>query len=513
MLRTRLFQLLLTIMFCTYPFAVGALELTLEQAIDLALAEGYEARTLHLQLQQAEEDRAAVTGRTATQVDLLIDSPNFAKQVQSVRLPDQLPSYNTVGSLQWRGQLQISKPFVATNTTVSISSDLQQRRESVFRDQANATDKRKEFQSQIRLSVQQPLLAPNSLKLNQERADLQLERTKRRYTEGQLSVIYTVSQAFYMLVSAQRQYEIAAEDVVRQEQVYAIADTRFKLGAIVEMELLQVEADLAESRNTLIVAKGSLERAADQFKQIIGLNLAADVTPKPDFSFLPFVINDDKAVVHALKYRSDMREGQIDRRLAEITLTETDALSMVKANLTAYYDRTGVSDPFLRYGTGTTDLIDSSWEDLRRRPQNIGLRFNLTVPLWDGHTNAAEVAAARLLLAQRDLDSADRELQVRRDIRAAISMVREARKRLTVLNKGLDVARRSYEMSLARFEVGTITALDLSDGHGQLTRVQLNVVDAYIQYRLAIADLSRQTLYDFEKGYSLMGLCCTNDLK
>ena len=165
MLRTQLCQLLLTIIFCTYPFAVGALELTLEQAIDLALTEGYQARTLHLQLQQAEEDRAAAIGRTATQVDLLIDSPNFAKQVQSVRLPDQLPSYNTVGSLQWRGQLQVSKPFVATNTTVSISSDLQQRRESVFRDQVNATDKRKEFQSQIRLSVQQPLLAPNSLKL------------------------------------------------------------------------------------------------------------------------------------------------------------------------------------------------------------------------------------------------------------------------------------------------------------------------------------------------------------
>ena len=123
MLRTRLFQLLLIIIFCTYPFAVGALELTLEQAIDLALAEGYEARTLHLQLQQAEEDQAAVTGRTATQVDLFIDSPNFAKQVQSVRLPDQLPSYNTVGSLQWRGQLQISKPFVATNTTVTRPTD------------------------------------------------------------------------------------------------------------------------------------------------------------------------------------------------------------------------------------------------------------------------------------------------------------------------------------------------------------------------------------------------------
>jgi outer membrane protein TolC len=504
MLRTRLHKLLLSAAILACPVSGGTTELTLEQAIDLALTDGYEARTLKLQLKQAEEDRAAASGRSATQVDLVLDSPNFAKQVQSVRLPDQLPAYNTVGTLQWRGQLQITKPFVATNTTVSLSSDFQQRRESVFRDQSDATEKRKEFQSQFRLSLQQPLLTPNTLKLNLERADLQLERTRRRYTESQLDVIYNVTQGFYQWASARRQYEIAKEDVARQERVYEMAETRFEMGAIVEMELLQIEADLAESRNALIAGKGGLERSADLFKQTVGLNLAADVTPRPDFRVRGFAIDSARAVSHALKHRSDMREREIDRRLAEITLKETDARNAIKGNLTAYYDRTGVSDPFLPYSSGVSDLVDSSWEDLRRRPQNLGLRFTLTVPLWDGRTNSAEVAAARLALAQRDLDSEDREVQVVRAVRSAISQVLEARARLNVLEKGLEVARRSYEMSEARFEMGAITALELSDSHGQLTRAQLNQLDAYIQYRLAAADLTRQTLYDFEKGRSLV---------
>ena len=501
---TRFNGVLVATILCVCATPVMATELTLEQAIDLALTDGYEARTLRLQLQQAEEDRAAAAGRTATQVDLVLDSPNFGKQVQTIRLPDQLPAYNTVGSLQWRGQLQISKPFVATNTTVSINSDFQQRKESVFNDRTDATDKRKEFQSQIRVSLQQPLLTPNSLKLNLERADLQLQRTQRRFTESQLNVIYGVSQAFYQWASSRRQYEIAGEDVARQETVYEMAETRYKMGAIVEMELLQIEADLAESRNAHISARGALERAADQFKQTVGLSLSADVTPRPDFSVETFEIDSAKAVSHALKHRSEMREREIDRRLAEITLKETDARRAIKGNLTAYYDRTGVSDPFLPYDTGTTDLLDSSFDDLRRRPQNLGLRVSVTVPLWDGHTNIAEVAAARLRLSQRDLDSEDGEVQVVSGVRAAISRVREARDRLTVLDKGLEVARRSYEMSVARFELGAITALDLSDSHGRLTRSQLNQLDAYIQFRLAAADLARQTLYDFEKDRSLV---------
>ena len=80
----------------------------------------------------------------------------------------------------------------------------------------------------------------------------------------------------------------------------------------------------------------------------------------------------------------------------------------------------------------------------------------------------------------------------------------ESGNRLDVLKQSEALARRSYEISLARFENGDITAQQLADAQDQLTTAQQKDLTAYIQYQLAVADLKRQTLYDFEKGQSLV---------
>ena len=481
------------------------IELTLETAIELALKDGYEAQVSRLGLVRAEQDQRVAEGRTGTRVNVDFESPDFAKQVQSVRLPDQLPAYNTVGSLLWGGALRITQPIVLTNTTLTLTSDLEQTRQTVFSEQSDGTDKRRDFQTQFRLSLKQPILSPNTLKLNLERANLKLERTRRHFTEAQLDVIYRATEAFYDAVHADRMLAIAREEIERQEAAYQLAETRFQIGAIAEVALLQFETDLAESRNTLILATGDVGRTSDRLKQMIGLPLATEMVPKDDMQVRHFSVDSSKAVSHALRHRSDVRGAEIDRRLAEISLKETDARSAVNAQLTAYYDRTGVSDPFLPYETGTGDLMDSSWEDLRRRPRNVGVRFYVTVPLWDSRTNAAEVASARAALSQRGLAEEDRKTQITREARSAISAVHEANARLVVLEKGLEVARRNYAISRSRFEVGAITALDLSDSQTRLMRARLSHLDAYVSHRLSVASLARTTLYDFEQGRSLVG--------
>ena len=481
-----------------------AVELSLQDAIDLALKEGYDARRRHLVLEAAEAQQAAEEGRARPQVRLVLSAPDFDERVQSVRLPDQLPVYNTIGSLAWGGLLNIEQRVPLTNTTLSFSSNFQQLRQTVFKSQTDTEDKNKQFLSNLTFSIRQPLIAPNTLKLDLETARLGYEQAHRQFTRDQLDIVYTVTRAFYTYYQALRTLEITRAEVERREQAYDLARRKFEAGLIPEVDALQSEVDLAQSRNTFLEAKGDLSGAADDFKLAVGLALEDRVTVRPDLGFTRFEVDSARAIAHGLRHRTDIRDAAIDRRLSEIALSRIGTFRAVRGEIAAYYDRTGVSEAAMPFSSGVGDLFESSWDDLRRRPRNVGVQFTLTVPVWDSGIHRAQVAAARARMRQRELDEDERRRRVILDIRRAITQFREAGNRVDVLRQSGDLARRSYDISLARFENGDITAQQLADAQDRLTRAEQAHLNAYIQYQLAVADLKRQTLYDFETGRSLI---------
>ena len=124
---------------------------------------------------------------------------------------------------------------------------------------------------------------------------------------------------------------------------------------------------------------------------------AADLAPRF------YEVDPQVAIDHAQRHRTENDDLQDQLRRSEITVTETDARSAIRGEVSAFYNLTGISDPDLT-DAGVGDLISSSWEDLKRRPGNRGVRFSLSVPLWDSGVNAQEVASARVAVRRAELD-------------------------------------------------------------------------------------------------------------
>ena len=290
----------------------------------------------------------------------------------------------------------------------------------------------------------------------------------------------------------------------QQEAAFDLARRRYEAGLIPEVEALQPEVDLARSRNQHLQAEGTLSRTEDLFKLTVGLPLHQQVSTRTDLEVRSFVVDEAKAIAHALAHRTEIRQREINRRLAEITLKEVDARSAIRGNLTAYFDLTGVSDPSLGTGAGTGDLFRSSFSDLQERPRNRGVQFSLSVPLWDSGVNKAEVQAARARLQQSVLNTEEETRRVTLQIKAVNIRLRETQGRLGVLQQSEEVAERTYAISMARFDNGDITSADLALDRDRLTQARQDYLDAYIAYQLAVADLKRQTLYDWENDRSLV---------
>ena len=494
---------LIFVLLASSPAKSQIVDLTLEDAIALALDKSFRARHLSLELRDAGYVLDAAKRRTRARVNLSLRAPDYDESVQAVRVPNRLPIYNKIGLLQWYGAISVAKPIPITAGELTIGSNFRQLRESVFQEQLDLADRSKRFFSTLSVRFRQPLFVPNQLRLNLERAHLQLENHRRIFTSAQLDIIYNITQAFYDFYSAQRSLEIAREALVQKEHSFDLARKKYEAGLIPEVEALQMEVALSRSRNQLLQDEGRMARSSDQFKLALGLSLDDSVSVRPDLNLTTFEIDENRAISHGLLHSASLRQREIGRRLAEINLRETRAAGSVRGEFSASYERTGFTNA-LPEDTSTSDLFDASWNDLQRRPRNLGMQFTLTVPVWDSGLNRSRVLSAQTQLDRHLIELEAERGQVAAKIRSAIARIREARDRLDVLRQSEAVALRSYEIDRSRFENGNISAQDLTRTWDDLTQSRQAYLAAYIQYRLAVADLTRRTHFDFESERSLV---------
>jgi len=497
------FLLLLLFALTTDLLGDGKKLLVLDDAIAIALEKSYRMKSLRLSLAQAEQNLIAAKGRFRTNAQLSLNTPRWYESVSQIQRPDDLPIYNTTGLINYQGTLNISQPL-PTGGALSLESRAYHQDVSTFRTDLDSSLKRSEILSSVSLNFSQDLFTPNGLRLGLRRANLNFERTTKYYRRNELDLVYQVTQSFFALYRATAQARIAEDNALQQFELYDLAKKKYQAGLIPEVEALQMEVDLADSRNNLLSAQGALGRAEDAFKRLIGLELSDSVGVQTDFEYQKIEINQDEATKLALANRTEIREGEIDVEVAKINVRETDARSAIKGELSAFYDLTGVSDPYLPYGSTWKTLWNSSRSDMDRRPHNRGVVFSLTVPLWDWGVNAAEVSSAQANLRTQELDLVEQQKQIVLDVRDVVSQMQEAESRYEVLLKNQEVAQRAFDISIERFNNGDITSQELALDRNRLTQAKLSFLVAYIDYKLAVADLKRKTMWDFEKNQSLI---------
>ena len=80
----------------------------------------------------------------------------------------------------------------------------------------------------------------------------------------------------------------------------------------------------------------------------------------------------------------------------------------------------------------------------------------------------------------------------------------ETADQLAIHERNQDVSQRSYEISRTQFENGDITSQELGVEQERLANSQLTYLSAFISYQLAVNDLKRKTMWDFENNTSYL---------
>ncbi len=477
--------------------------LTVGDAISIALEKSYEMKVARLDRLSAEKNLVSAKSNFKMRIDANFELPNASEQVREIQVPNQLPFFNTTGELRYQGNLFFTQPL-PTNGRFRLAGRTYYRDVSTWSEQNKLSSSRYDVLTSFSLDFQQPLFTLNELKTNLKQANLSYESAVQRYNRDELDIVYNVTAAFYSVYRATRELEIAREDVQQQQEIYQLAKQKYEAGLIPEVEALQMQVDYAESQAAFVEAEEALSRLSDAFKQLIGLKLTDNINVMTEFEYSHIEVDLQQAIELAKEQRSEIRLNEIDVELAKLRVKEIDAFRDFQGTLTAFYDLTGVASSDVWGTSDYTELWDRSLDDMQGRPDNRGVVFTLSVPIWDFGGNRAAVQSAQANVNANELALMEMKKTIEREVRQVVGRLRAAETQLTVLEQREEIAKRAFDITVERFNNGDITSQELALDRGRYIAAQLAYLNAYINYQLALADLKRKTMYDFEYGQSLV---------
>jgi outer membrane protein TolC len=106
----------------------------------------------------------------------------------------------------------------------------------------------------------------------------------------------------------------------------------------------------------------------------------------------------------------------------------------------------------------------------------------------------------------RQLSLEEQQTNIVIGIRQAYRQLKNLEIQVEIAQQNVRNAQLTYDINLERYRNGDLTSMDLSLYQNQLSQAKLNLVKSLIDYKIALLDLKIQSLWDFEKGRSVLSV-------
>ncbi|MFH1700454.1 MAG: TolC family protein [Candidatus Zixiibacteriota bacterium] len=465
---------------------VAAIDMTLEQALDMAMTNSPTIRNTRLNLEMSERNLWAQQASLKSQFNLTVTPFRFSKDRV---FDDRFSEYYTIEQTSSAASLSILQPIKWTDGTLRIVEDFDWRESS---SSLVGTEKDKSYRNSLYLSLNQPLFTYNRTQMRIKELELALENAQLNFAIQRLQIERQVTQEFLSLYFRQRSVEISKEELANATESYEIIRSKVEAGISAEEELFQADLTQANSRASLENSQIQFENSLDNFKILLGLSLDDDLQVVTNVEKNVVDINLMQAMNHGLQNRMELRQRDIDIQYALDDLIRAGSENEFLASVDLTYGIVGT---------------DSLFGDIYRSPtRNQMVEIKLNIPLFDWGKKKHQIESSRKRVEQERISADEEQKQVKYQIRQACRNLLNQKTQIEIAEKNVINARRTYEINLERYRNGDLSSKDIEFYQTQLSREQLNEISALINYQVALLDLKIRSLWDFSRNQAVIAL-------
>jgi outer membrane protein TolC len=453
--------------------------LTLQQAIDLAQKQSYQARAATATRDAARAHDRAFGARLLPQLSFT-GGPEYSRSILPVRQPDGSIQFTPLQTSTASAGATISQRLPFTGGTLSVTSGLE--RVEFTGAQQDLTWS----SNPVTVSLQQSIMRPNTIRWDAREQDLKVDVAERQYLEARENIALQTADAFFDLYVAKKALGNATANAAVNDTLFLLNKGRFEVGKIGENDLLQSELAVLRARSVLDNAKLEYERSAAAFRLAInvapGTAIAVEVPP----GIPQFDADTALAVQQALRNRAQTTDLELQAVQARRRIAEAKLNNGIGATVNA---SVGFNQSAPEASLAYQNLL-----------QKQGFSMGISVPLVQWGARSGEVQAATA--DQRRVDAMSRATreQIVQDAHFAALQLSQAKRNAAVSAKADTVAQKRFEVAYNRYVIGRIGIDNLYIAQNEKDQAMNQTLQALRSYWAAYYRLRQVTLFDFEKG-------------
>lgn len=341
----------------------------------------------------------------------------------------------------------------------------------------------------FRLGYRQNLLGYNAFRWDRRIEPLKFEKVKKQFVYDMETVSEEAVTYFFTLAMAQADYDLAVENKASSDTLYAVGLQRHKIAAISQADLLTLELDKVNARNTLENASIALKRAMFSLASFLNLDKTTTIDAVLPERPLKLEISVDQALIKAkennplfLKQRQNILE-------AEQHVDKTKKESRFNASVNA--------------SVGFNQVANNLGEAYGNLLQQDLVSVSVSIPLIDWGVRKGKYNMAKNNLNVVKIAARQEEVSVEEDVIMTVNDFNIQQRLISSAEEALELAVLAYEQTRRRFIIGKadINSLTLSLNRRQEARK--NYVSSLHNYWLSFYKIRKLTLHDFASDVPL----------
>ncbi len=324
-----------------------------------------------------------------------------------------------------------------------------------------------------------------------------IKATKANYEAGLITWEQSVKETerdirkmFYGLLLQQESLSLQQQSLLNAEERVTQAQINYNNGFIPELSLLQTQVAFENQKPQVLKSEQGLMQQLDLFAFIIGLPLGTDIVLEGEIDPL-FIddLNTEILVNEYLQNRLDIQSFLKSKEIIEIQLSALDFQTYT---------------PALALGWGWNPIvmdIEQSWVDSDNIMDNGSLSITLAWNLTNMFPFSANRQSAKDLqdnIAKMNLQYETILQNAEMEITNLVDNLQYSESAIIAAGQSIELAQKSYDMTVDAYEQGAAELLDVRDAETQLNQAKLGEMSERYNYLSGLLDLEYALNTSFE---------------
>ncbi len=281
-------------------------------------------------------------------------------------------------------------------------------------------------------------------------------------------------RTFYSLVLLQKSLIVQNEQIDALNQHLTLTQKRVDAGTATNFDVLTTQVRVASAQNQKVDIENSIQKQTSVLRALLGYPAGKEIMIRGILSEERRPLNTDSLLQLATDLRTELQLAHNAEQTALLQQRLSELGNLPSLKIGAEYGVKNGYEPNL-------DAWRGNWVAFA----------TAQIPIYDGSRTKHQVEESQAALEAEHAHTDDVTKQIRSEVEQSIADVRAAETKVEISKVQLLHAHDAVTMARGRYEVGTITNLDLLDAETAESSAKLTDLQAMYQYVISNYQLQK----------------------